>query len=150
MSHSISLTAEDRKTLLGYYRGRHDPELRLRAHIILLLAQGQTWATICAVLFCSSRTVARWKARFEEGGTDALLGRPKGPPRRLAAPCAAQVVDWARNFTRRAFGFLRSRWFCETFALLLWRLHGVDLSRETIRRRVSEADLVWRRPRPVL
>ena len=26
MSHSISLTAEDRKTLLGYYRGRHDPQ----------------------------------------------------------------------------------------------------------------------------
>ena len=150
MSHSISLTAEDRKTLLGYYRGRHDPELRLRAHIILLLAQGQTWATICAVLFCSSRTVARWKARFEEGGTDALLGRPKGAPRRLAAHWAARVVDWARNFTPRAFGFLRSRWCCEALALLLWRLHEVDVSRETVRRWLHQADLVWRRPRPVL
>ena len=46
MSHSISLTPEDRKTLLGYYRGRHDPELRLRAHILLLLAEGYT----CGVL----------------------------------------------------------------------------------------------------
>lgn len=33
--------------------------MRLRAHIILLLAQGYSWALISAVLFCSTRTIAR-------------------------------------------------------------------------------------------
>jgi transposase len=34
--------------------------------------------------------------------------------------------------------------------LLRWRLHRIDGSRETIRRHLRRADLVWRRPRPVL
>jgi transposase len=45
---------------------------------------------------------------------------------------------------------LRSRWCCATVALLLGRLHGVAVSRETVRRWLHRADLVWRRPRPVL
>jgi transposase len=150
LPHSISLTDPQRQTLLGFYRGPHHPELRLRAHLILLLADGHTWAAVCAVLYCSSRTVARWRQRFAEGGTDALLGRPKGAPRRCTACWASVLVGWVRDWTPRAFGFLRSRWCCETLALLLWRTYGVLTSRETVRRRLHEADLVWRRPRPVL
>jgi putative transposase len=150
LSHSISLTAQDRKTLLAYYRGRHDPELRLRAHILLLLADGLPWATLCTVLFCSSRTVQRWKDRFAQGGLAALHDRPVGAPRRLATFWAALLVRWVTVFTPRAFGFLRSRWCCGTLALLLGRLHGIGVSRETVRRRLREADIVWRRPRPVL
>jgi putative transposase len=150
LSHSSSLTADQRKTLLGFYRGKHPPELRLRAHLLLLLAEGYPWATICAVLFCSSRTIARWKARFEQEGTDGLLDRPRGTPRRFGTLWPALVVAWLLDFTPRAFGFLRSRWCCETLALLLWQLHEVVVSRETIRRWLHQADLVWRRPRPVL
>jgi putative transposase len=150
LSHSISLTADQRKTLLGFYRGKHLPELRLRAHLLLLLAEGYPWATIGAVLFCSSRTIARWKARFEQEGTDGLFDRPRGTPRRFGTLWPALVVVWLLDFTPRAFGFLRSRWCCETLAVLLWRLYQVVVSRETIRRWLHQADLVWRRPRPVL
>jgi transposase len=150
LSHCINLSPPQRQQLLALYRGPHDPDVRLRAHIVLLLADGLTWATICAVLFCSSRTVARWKARFEQGGIDALAGHPCGAPRRLAASWAAVVVGWVTSATPRAFGFLRSRWCCEALALVLWQQHGVAVSRETVRRRLHEAGLVWRRPRPVL
>jgi transposase len=34
--------------------------------------------------------------------------------------------------------------------LILWQLHGIRVSRETIRRRLHEAQMVWRRPRPVV
>lgn len=150
MSHSIKLTADDRQTLLNWYRGGNPAELRLRAHLVLLLADGHTWATICAVLYCSSRTIARWKARFEEQGPEGLFDQPRGAPRLFSRTWAALVVSWVRDFTPRAFGFLRSRWCCETLALLLWQLHDVDVSRETLRRWLHEAKLVWRRPRPVL
>jgi transposase len=52
--------------------------------------------------------------------------------------------------TPRAFGFLRSRWCCEVLVLLLSRWFELHVSRETIRRHLHTADLVWRRPRPVL
>ena len=37
----------------------------LRWHILSLLADGHSWSLITAVLFCSSRTVARWQHRFQ-------------------------------------------------------------------------------------
>src|SRR4051794_13914255 len=80
---SIPLNPTDRQAILGHYRRSADPDVRFRAHILLLLDAGHPWATICAVLFCSSSTVSRWKRRFEIDGADAVLGRlspsPTGP-----------------------------------------------------------------------
>ena len=150
MSSSIALSPDERNTLLDYYRAHPDPALRLRAHIVLLLADGHTWALIAAVLFCSSRTIARWKRRFQDGRVEALLGLPQGAPPRFADRLAQVVVGWATQAVPRAFGFLRSRWCCATLALLVGQHYGVPVSRETVRRWLRRADLVWRRPRPVL
>jgi len=147
---SIALRPEERKALLGQLRHQRHPQLRLRAHIILLLADGHSWALICSALYCSSRTVARWKARFEDGRVPALLGLPRGAPARLSRRWLTVVLDWVLNKTPRAFGFLRSRWSCELLMLLLWQEHGLDVSRETVRRGLLRSDVVWRRPRPVL
>src|SRR5262245_61678400 len=149
MTASISLSASERNTLLDYYRAGHDPQLRLRAHLILLLADGYSWALIAAVLYCSSATIARWQQRFTDGRVPALLGAPRGRPP-LAAHWAALVVDWVGRLTPRAFGWLRSRWCCAVLALTLWQEHQVAVSRETVRRWLHRAAFVWRRPRPVL
>ena len=151
MRTSISLSAEERNTLLDYYRCPfHDPALRLRAHIILLLADGYTWATIAAVLYCSSRTIDRWHKRFEQGRLDGLRGLPKGPRPRFGAPWTDLVVFWVTQLSPRAFGFLRSRWCCALLVAVLSQRCHVDVSRETVRRWLHQAQLVWRRPRPVL
>ena len=150
MSPTITLTADERKTLLGYLRTSPNPQLRLRAHLILLLADGYTWAVIGAVLYCSSRTLARWKQRFEQGRVQALLGRSPGVPTRIAKRWATLAVAWVRQHLPRDFGFLRSRWNCALVVLLLWREHRIEVGRETVRRQLRQADLVWRRPRPVL
>jgi len=150
MKSTISLTAEERKTLLDYLRKSAEPELRLRAHIVLLLAEGYTWALICAVLFCSSRTVGRWKGRFEQGGVESLLGLPKGPGRFFGSRWAELALHWLTKQTPRAFGFLRSRWNCALIALLLWRDYHIKVGRETVRRWLHQEGVVWRRPRPVL
>lgn len=150
MPHSISLTPDQRATLLRYYRGPFRPQLRLRAHILLLLADGRPWDDIAGALYCSTRTIARWKGRFQHLGLRALPGQPTGAPSRLGAGWAALVVTWALQLTPRAFGFVRSRWCCAVLALLLWQRHGVEVSREAVRRWLRRAGLVWRRPRPVL
>lgn len=59
MEDNIRMTSTERQALLTQYRQSRDPRMRLRAHIILLLAQGYSWALISAVLFCSTRTIAR-------------------------------------------------------------------------------------------
>ena len=121
MRHSIALAPDQRATLLRYYRGAADPQLRLRAHILLLLDDGRTWGDIARTLYCSSRTIDRWARRFRQGGLAALGGQPSGAPVRLGAGWATLVVTWVLMLTPRAFGLCRSRWCCATAALLLWR-----------------------------
>jgi putative transposase len=147
--HSTTLTADQRATLLRYYRGPTDPRLRLRAHVLLLLADGRTWDDVASALYCSTRTIARWKRRFDQGGLEALRGSRPGPAGH-GGGWAAVVAGWVLGLAPRAFGFARGRWCCAALALLLWRQYRVEVSRETVRRWLRQADIVWRRPRPVL
>jgi putative transposase len=150
MSSTIALSAQDRKALLDLYRHPGDPQVSHRAHILLLLAEGYPWDTIAAVLFTSASTIARWQQRFRDGGLDALAGRAPGPPPRFSWHWVGVAVHWVTERTPRAFGFVRSRWTCALVAVLLWSCYQLAVSRETVRRWLHQADLVWRRPRPVL
>src|SRR5262249_55078183 len=115
----LSLTTKQRDELLTLYRKDPDPELRFRAHIILLLGAGHSWDPIEAVLFCSSRTVDRWLKRFRDEGVAGLTGRKRGRPFRLGVGWVAVLVYWVTAKAPSDFGFLRSRWSCVVLALVL-------------------------------
>jgi transposase len=154
MDGSIVLGGSQRKRLLQLYRKEPDPHLRLRAHLILLLADGYAWALIAAMLFCSTATIARWKDRFEQGGVDALREQDRrGRPESACGPVhiwMTTVIRWATKLTPQFFGLVRSRWCCSALVLVLFEAHHVRVSRETVRRWLHRENLVWRRPRPVL
>lgn len=147
---SITSLNRQRKTLLHLYRHHPEPEVRHRAHILLLLADGYPWQTIAAVLYTSTSTIARWQQRFHDGGLLALVGHKPGRRSLFWSYWAGVTVRWVSRHTPRAFGFLRSRWTCALVVVLLWRWYQLAVSRETVRRWLHQADLVWRRPRPVV
>jgi transposase len=147
MSASISLRPDERNTLLRHYRQATRPEWRLRAHLLLLLADGWAWATLAALLYTSSSTIARWQARFPQGGLGAVFAAGRG---RRCSPWVAVIVRWVLELAPADFGFARSRWSCEAVALVLAEDHHARVSPETVRRWLRSAGLVWRRPRPVL
>jgi len=151
MDGSIVLGFGQRKRLLNIYRGKeeHPACVRLRAHIVLALAEGHSWSLIEQVLFCSSATIDRWKDRFEAGGVEALLAETRGRRATLLVNWALLIVCWVKTLTPRDFGYCRSRWCCATLALVLMDTHQVTVSAETVRRCLHRQDLVWRRPRPV-
>jgi len=154
MDGSIVLCSRERKRLLEIYRdfgGKelHHSQARLRAHIILLLADGFTWSLIASVLFCSTATIDRWKKRYEAGGVDALLEETRG--RRAAwYGWGMMVMLWLQSHTPRFFGYFRSRWTCATIVLVLRARLGVQVSAETVRRLLHNQGMVWRRPRPTV
>ena len=145
----LSLTTTQHDELLALYRKDPDPELRFRAHILLLLGQGHAWDTIEAMLFCSSRTVDRWLKRFQDEGIPGLTGRKRGRRFRLGLGWVAILFFWVTAKFPSDFGFLRSRWSCTVLALLLHERYDVTVSRETVRRMLHRGNLVYRRPRPV-
>jgi putative transposase len=150
MTRSLALNTQQRRELLDRYRKDHDPDVRFRAHILLLLDDGQTWTTVATLLFCSSRTIDRWVKRFHTEGMEGLSGHQPGRPFRFAAEWLAIAVGWVKSRSPRDFGFLRSRWCCEAVALLMLREHQLVVSRETVRRWLRRGGLVYRRPRPIL
>jgi transposase len=150
MEASIVLRGGQRNALLSLYRQHPDAAVRLRAHIILLLAAAQPWSLIAAVLFCSSATIARWQKVFVAGGVQALQTAGRGRRKVLGSVLLALVLEWVQHCSPRDFGFLRSRWCCGTLVLLLIETTTLQVSAETVRRWLHAGGMVWRRPRPVL
>jgi putative transposase len=150
MESSIVLRGGQRNALLQLYRQHPSSAVRLRAHIVLLLAAGHPWSLIIAVLFCSSASIARWQKAFLAGGVPALQAGGRGRKPGLVGPGIALVREWVLHCCPRDFGLLRSRWCCATLVLLLVETTTLQVSAETVRRWLHAGGLVWRRPRPVL
>jgi transposase len=150
MDSSIVLAPSQRNRLLELYRKELNPQVRLRAHLLLLLGDGYAWSLIAAVLFCSTATIARWKERFEQNGIPALLEEERGQPSILANGWSVIVARWVRRHSPLDFGYIRSRWCCATLSLVLFSRFHLTVSQETVRRWLRAEGLVWRRPRPVL
>jgi transposase len=150
MDGIVSLGPAGRKRLMEMYRKHPDPAVRQRAHMMLLLEDGRSWSEVESVMYCSRRTIARWKERIEQGGIEALVGRQRGRQRAFGAWLATLVVTWVTTKFPRDFGFVRSRWTCECLALLALEFGSARVSRETVRRWLHRENIVWRRPRPVL
>lgn len=150
MEGSVSLSRAERKRVKSVFDRHPNPDVRRRCHMILLLDDGRSWSQIAQYLYCSTRTIDRWKKRFEQGGVDALLEERRGRRSPFASCLIVWVVTWVTTKWPRDFGFLRSRWTCECLSLLLFQFASVRVSRETVRRWLHRENLVWRRPRPVV
>ena len=79
IAQPLTLTAEQRPTLVRWSRGRSTPaRLVLRAKIVLLAADGLMNKDIALELATDANTVGRWRGRFARHG---LAGIQKDAPR---------------------------------------------------------------------
>jgi transposase len=84
------------ESLARSHRGRAD-EAR-RARIILLLADGHSYSTICERIDCTPQTIATWKARYTADGVAGLRGRHRGSKARVLTPqLEARILSWTRK-----------------------------------------------------
>src|SRR4051794_13183032 len=146
---ALTLRPTQRNALLYHYRRHPDPAVRLRAHIILMVAERQPWSLIRSALFCSTRTIANWKARFEAGGVDALFGRPPGAPTRWSDK-AEGVLRQALEHSPDEWGYRAVNW---TVALLrdhIEKQWGQRPSDRQVRAELHRLKYVWKRPRHAL
>src|SRR5262245_29535926 len=98
-SISLVLTTDQRSDLEARVRsGRGRADAARRARVILLLADGGSYAAIATMTGCSSRTIALWKQRFVKDGLAGLAARHRGSkPTVLTPALAARIMTWTRR-----------------------------------------------------
>jgi transposase len=149
MEGSIRLTAGERKVLLKIYRHGKDPQVCRRAHVLLLIAEGQSYRAIAQLLFASFDLIAAAVRCYRAGGVAAVAGET--PPSGATVPLwLLQVMQWLTMRQPEDFGYLRRRWTCGMLREVLAWETGQQVSQETIRRGLKRMCYVWRRPRPVV
>ena len=86
----ITLTADERATLLAGRQYHRQHQFRDRCHGLLLSADGQSVGAIMAVLDVSRQTVYTWFNRWQEHGLAGLANAP-GQGRRPVLTAADEV-----------------------------------------------------------
>lgn len=148
MQGSIRLTGKERKTALKVYRSSGDARKARKAHILLLLDQGQTYRMIMNFLFCSSDMISGVKREYRDSGLQFM--QESSVDQAVIPFWQVIVVGWIREKTPQDFGYYRSRWTAGLLADLLQEEQGIKVSSETMRRVLHQLGFVWRRPRPIV
>jgi transposase len=118
--------------------------------MVLLSSRHYPVPQIAAIFDCDEATVRTWLGRFETDGVDGLRDHPRsGRPRRAAAG-AREVLGQTRDRAPAACGYLAGYWTVARLAAHLATVHGIALSRTTVRRVLPAPDRRWRRPRHAL
>src|SRR4051812_22983932 len=96
---ALILTDDERREL---HRRRRSRKIRAedgrRATVILMLADGASFASITAVLGCFPDYINRWKQRFETDRIAGLRAKYCGQPPRIRTPAMeARIVAKTRQ-----------------------------------------------------
>lgn len=69
-----------------------------RSRLILMLASGETYTSICRALDCDPSYVSRWKKRFVKHGLSGLYSRYHGRRVEATTPSLeARILNWTRR-----------------------------------------------------
>lgn len=121
-----------------------------RVQAVLLVADGQTVESVSAITGLSRPSVYRWLKQYLANPTGCDFQDPprSGRPQKALSMSDRQLLELMQR-SPREFGYLSTGW---TVALLTEHLRtacGSDLSGPSVRRRLKQAGLRWKRPRYV-
>jgi transposase len=128
-------------TLQAMYRHHPNHYTRLRAHSILLSAQGRSVFDIADILNVHRQSVASWIHAWEEDGICGLIeNRRPGRPKTVADEAVEQVLEMVKTEPRS---------LKRTLVMLEERL-GEKLHLKTLKRLCKRAGWCWKRVRKSL
>lgn len=142
----IHLTDKERQELRREAR-RSVGRVSERIHFVLLSDQGYSPPQIGAIFDYCAATVRMWLKRYQQQGLAGLQDDPRSGRSPLTSSEEDQRITATVKQSPTAYGYNIGFW---TIAMLLTHLVpllGVQFSPTTLRRRLHEADVRWRRPR---
>lgn len=147
MNRVHALSTEEMVALEELYRQTKDANVRSRCQMILLSNEGQSPPQIAEQVRFHRRTVTRYIQRYEAGGIDGLLTRPRpGRPPKVTEAYKALLLQ-AVEQEPRMLGLPFSNWTTANLAEYLAQETGIELSPRQVENILKAND--WRLRRPV-
>jgi transposase len=146
----LGFTRYDRPRLKRALRGATEARDFRRLQAVLLIAQGRPIMEVAQITCASRRSVYGWLRRYLEcHRVEDLTERP-----RSGRPAAAEVItdeciraELAED--PMALGYSMTTWTVKTLANHLSRTYDCPITERTLRRRMRDMGLCWKRPRYV-
>lgn len=126
--------------------GRRYSTVDVRVRAVQAVRKGMPVSQTAITFGVDRTTLHRWLARHDRDGETGLQRRPvSGRPRKLSALTAKRLKQIVLSPATK-FGFETDLWTVgRLHAVLVGRLH-VDVSEDTVWRRLREAGLTWQTP----
>jgi transposase len=146
----LGFTRHDQPRLKKALRGATEARDFRRLQAVLLVAQGRPIAEVSQIACASRRSVYSWLGRYLKGHrVEDLAERP-----RSGRPTTAEAITDAcirRGLAEdpMALGYSTTTWTVRTLANHLSRTSDRPITERTLRRRMRDLGLRWKRPRYV-
>ena len=144
----LGFTRYDRPRLERALRGATEARDFRRLQALLLIAQGRAIAEVAEITCASKRSVYGWLRRYlGRHRVEDLTERP-----RSGRPTTAEVITDERIGHELAkdpmtLGYSTTTWTVRTLANHLGRTYDCRITERTLRRRMRDMGLCWKRPR---
>lgn len=120
-------------------------DVRVRA-VHAVLHEGLSVTEVALAYGTDRSTIHRWLTRFQAEGTDGLQRQPtSGRPRKLAELDTATLTSLVLSPASK-FGFETDFWTTPRLIHIVQREFGVTVSKQTMMRRLHEANLSYQKP----
>lgn len=127
----VDLSA-DKELLKTLYKSCKSYPERERYHALLLVASGRTIREVAGLFFVDEDTIAQWIKKWLKE-RNVSNRKKEGRPREVDGRLEEAIVKLVEENNPRKYGVSCSSWDCEELRKF-FLLHGVAISRETIRR----------------
>ena len=144
------LDGHDRRKLKAAVRAVKDARHLRRVQAVLLVAQGRPVSLACGTTGLSRQSVYNALRRYRRRRRPSdLADRPRSGRPRVARPIGGRQILAALRVDPREAGFNATAWTVPLLARHLSARHRAAITPRTLRRRMHEAGLRWKRPRYV-
>jgi len=146
----FGLSGHDRRKLEAAVRAVKDARHLRRVQAVLLVAQGRPMAVVRGATGLSRQSVYNALGRYRRRRRPAdLADRPRSGRPPVARAVGSRQILAALRVDPRDVGFNATTWTVPLLARHLSSRHRVPITARTLRRRMHEAGLRWKRPRYV-
>jgi len=146
----LGFTRHDGPRLKKALHGATEARDFRRLQAVLLIAQGRPIAEVAQITCASRRSVYRWLWRYlESHRVEDLTERPRSGRPAAAGAIADECIRGELAKDPMALGYSTTTWTVKTLADHLSRSHGRRITERTLRRRMADMGLCWKRPRYV-